>query len=117
VVSVALCVLLITVALRLLRVGVWVSKHGLRQSGLCYTVTLKWSEIAAVRTVQQPVKWLGLPRTLQGQALSVVRARNGEPLRVLLTDRSADFLTRREAFERAADIIEAWAAEQGVPAA
>lgn len=105
--------LVLALALRLLRVGVWVSAHGLRQAGLCYTVTLKWSEVAAVRTAQQPVKWLGLPRTLQGQALTVVRT-DGTQLRTLLTDHSADFLARREAFDRAVDVIEAWGAEHGV---
>ena len=101
----------IAYALRLLRVGVWVSAHGLRQVGLFSTVTLPWREVAAVRTVQQPVRWLGLPRTVQGQALAVVRAADGEPLRTLLTDHNADFLTRREAFDQAADVIEGWAAE------
>lgn len=101
----------IALALRLLRVGVWVSAHGLRRVGLLTTVTLGWAEIAAVRTDQQPVRWLGLPRTVQGQALNVVRARDGEPLRALLTDHNADFLARPEAFDRAADVIEGWAAE------
>ncbi|MHA4817387.1 hypothetical protein ACXZ65_23825 [Streptomyces aculeolatus] len=108
----------ILAALRLLRVGVWVSAHGLRQVHLLHTVTLAWDEIAAVRTVQQPVKWLGLPRTVQGQALLVVpaarrRGRSGAavPLRPLLTDNNADFLSRPEAFDRAADTVEAWATE------
>ncbi|AXK35389.1 hypothetical protein DVA86_24820 [Streptomyces armeniacus] len=127
----------IALALRLLRVGVWVSAHGLRQVGIFYTVTLEWREVAAVRTAQQPVRWLGLPRTVQGQALVVVRAAGaggahqvpqgaaaygqgaeGEPLRTLLTDHNADFLNRTESFDRAADVIEAWADEsRGVAAA
>lgn len=101
----------IAFALRLLRVGVWVSAHGLRRVGLLSTVTLSWAEVAAVRTVQQPVRWLGLPRTVQGQALDVVRGGEGESLRTLLTDHNADFLARPEAFDRAADVIEGWAAE------
>lgn len=101
----------VALALRLLRVGVWVSAHGLRRVGLLNTVTLRWSEVASVRTVQQPVRWLGLPRTVQGQALDVVREGDGEPMRPLLTDHSADFLARPEAFDRAADVIEGWAAE------
>jgi hypothetical protein len=102
---------LIALALRLLRIGVWVSAQGLRQIALLSTTTLAWSEVADVRTLQRPVKWLGLPRTVQGQAVSVVRASDGQPLRALLTDHSADFLGRRAAFERAADVIEGWAAE------
>ena len=97
-------------ALRLLRMGVWVNKDGLRQVGLLYTVTLPWSEVAAVRTAQQPVKWLGMPRTVQGQALQVVRV-GGAPLRNVLTTHNADFLNRPGAFDRAADVIEGWAAE------
>lgn len=106
-----LAALLTATSLRLLRMGVWVSSHGLRQVGLLYTVTLPWAGVAAVRTAQQPVRWLGLPRTVQGQALVVVRARGGAPLRAQITTHSADFLGRTEAFERAADVIEGWAAE------
>ncbi|MEO3756460.1 hypothetical protein [Streptomyces sp. B6B3] len=102
--------LAIAFALRLLRMGIWVSSRGVRRVGLLTTRTLRWREIARVRTVQQPVKWLGLPRSVQGQALAIER-RRGEPLRTLLTDHSADFLTRPEAFDRAADVLEAWAAE------
>ncbi|MFD5399770.1 PH domain-containing protein [Streptomyces sp. NPDC127097] len=102
--------LMIALALRLLRVGVWVSAQGLRQVNLLRTATEPWSAIASVRTRQQPVRWLGLPRTVQGQALIIERTQ-GEPLRTLITDRNGDFLSRPEAFEQAADILEAWAAE------
>ncbi|MGW6691619.1 PH domain-containing protein [Streptomyces sp. NPDC054961] len=97
-------------ALRLLRTGVWVSPKGLRRVGFFGTRSIPWSQVAEIRTVQQPVRWLGLPRTVQGQALTVA-ARGGEALPVLLTDHSADFLSRTEAFERAADSVEAWADE------
>jgi hypothetical protein len=103
-------VLVIAAALRLLRVGFWVSARGLRQAGLFHTTTLPWNRVGSVRTAQQPVKWLGLPRTVQGQALVVTRA-SGELLRPLLTDHNADFLGRSEAFDQAADAIEAWASE------
>ncbi|WP_327224297.1 PH domain-containing protein [Streptomyces platensis] len=102
--------LMIALALRLLRVGLWVSAQGLRQVNLLRTATEPWSAIAAVRTRQQPVRWLGLPRTVQGQALIIERTQ-GEPLRTLITDHNGDFLSRPEAFERAADVLEAWAAE------
>lgn len=112
VVTAGLC---IAAALRLLRVGVWVSGQGIRQVGFLYTTTLSWGEVGDVRTVQQPVRWLGLPRTVQGQALLVVpggrRNRGREPLRPLLTDHNADFMARPEAFDRAADTVEVWAAE------
>lgn len=101
---------MITLALRLLRVGVWVSAQGLRQVNLLRTTTEPWSAVASVRTRQQPVRWLGLPRTVQGQSLIIERTQ-GEPLRSLLTDHNGDFLSRPEAFERAADVLEAWAAE------
>jgi hypothetical protein len=102
--------LVIVSALRILRVGFWVSGRGLRQVGLFYTVTLSWDRVGSVRTAQQPVKVLGLPRTVMGQALVVTRS-NGEQLRPLLTDHNADFWHRTEAFDMAADAIEAWAAE------
>ncbi|MEU9737385.1 PH domain-containing protein [Streptomyces sp. NPDC048002] len=102
----------IAVSLRLLRMGVWVSAQGLRQVGFFATRTLPWAQVVAVRTVQQPVRWLGLPRTLQGQALTLVRAeRSGDEVPPLMTTHNADFLGRSDAFDRAADTIEAWAAE------
>ncbi|MGW8888707.1 hypothetical protein [Streptomyces sp. NPDC055749] len=109
-VCLVLAAVVILSALRLLRVGAWVSRHGVRRVGFFRTTTVPWDRAAAVRTVQQPVKWLGLPRTVQGQALIVVR-QGGETLPPLVTDHNADFLARGEAFERATDSIEAWGDE------
>jgi hypothetical protein len=99
-------------ALRVLRVGVWVSAHGLRQVGFFVTRTVPWEQVVAVRTAQQPVRWLGLPRTVQGQALTLVRrghaAVDGPPL---MTTHNADFLARIAAFDRAADAVKAWGAQ------
>ena len=88
-----LALVVIACALRLLRVGAWVSRHGVRRVGFFVTTTVPWNRVAAVRTVQQPVKWLGFPRTVQGQALIVVRL-GGEAVPPLLTDSNADFLGR-----------------------
>jgi hypothetical protein len=97
-------------ALRLLRVGVWVSARGLRQVGFLFTRTVPWEQVVAVRTVQQPVRWLGLPRTVQGQALILLRRdRGAQDVPALLTTHNADFLARADAFDRAADAVEAWA--------
>ncbi|MFI1258857.1 hypothetical protein ACH4U6_34445 [Streptomyces netropsis] len=101
----AVAALMITIAVRLVRVGIWVSPQGLRQLRLVSGTTVAWSDVAAVRTVQQPVRWLGLPRTVQGQALVVDLARGGS-LPVVVTDRGGDFLGRPEAFAIAADAIE-----------
>ncbi|MFG2358150.1 hypothetical protein [Streptomyces sp. NPDC048521] len=99
-------------ALRLLRMGVWVSGSGLRQVGFLATRTVPWARVVSVRTVQQPVRWLGLPRTVQGQALVLVpRDRRAEDTAPLLTTHGLDFLGRPTAFDRAADAVEAWAAE------
>ncbi|SDP66127.1 hypothetical protein SAMN04487981_13181 [Streptomyces sp. cf386] len=107
-----IALLIITGALRLLRMGVWVSARGLRQVGFLVTRTAPWEQVMAVRTVQQPVRWLGLPRTVQGQALRLVRrGRAAEDMPVLMTTRNADFLGRTAAFDRATDTVEAWAAE------
>jgi len=104
----------IAAALRLLRTGVWVSARGLRRVGFLATRTTRWEKVVAVRTVQQPVRWLGLPRTVQGQALVLVRRdRAADDLAPLLTTHNADFLGRMAAFDRAADSVEAWAAEFG----
>ncbi|MET4926866.1 hypothetical protein P3L51_31695 [Streptomyces sp. PSRA5] len=108
-VCLGISLVMIAAALRLLRVGAWVSEHGVRRVGLLMTRTVSWNEAVEVRTVQQPVRWLGLPRTVQGQALLLV-LRDGEK-RLLLTDHNADFLSRSEAFDRAADSVEAWGDE------
>ncbi|MFJ4787172.1 PH domain-containing protein [Streptomyces sp. NPDC088794] len=108
----AIAFAVILCSLRLLRVGVWVSAHGLRRVSFFGTRTTPWDRVVAVRTVQQPVRWLGLPRTVQGQALVLVRSDRGpEDAPVLLTTHNADFLARTGSFDRAADTIEAWAAE------
>ncbi|MDX2528606.1 hypothetical protein PV367_34020 [Streptomyces europaeiscabiei] len=106
--------LVIGCALRLLRVGIWVSARGVRQVGFFRTRTASWEASVSVRTVQQPVRWLGLPRSVQGQALLLVRTDHvQEYVTPLMTTHNADFLARTEAFDRAADTIEAWAAEYG----
>ncbi|MET9392326.1 hypothetical protein ABZY20_18335 [Streptomyces sp. NPDC006624] len=108
----ALALLVIAAALRLLRVGVWVSARGLRHVGFLTTRTAPWEQVVAVRTVQQPVRWLGLPRTVQGQALLLERrGRASEGVPPLMSTHDADFLGRAEAFDRAADSVEVWAEE------
>ncbi|MBA4867298.1 hypothetical protein H1V43_39730 [Streptomyces sp. PSKA54] len=107
----ALAALVIVSALRLLRVGAWVSAKGLRHVRFFLTRTVPWAQVAAARTVQQPVRWLGLPRTVQGQALVLVRKDRPGEQEPLLTTHDADFLARIEAFDRAADSVEAWAYE------
>ncbi|MFD4577734.1 hypothetical protein ACFWNK_36325 [Streptomyces sp. NPDC058417] len=103
-------------ALRLLRMGVWVSSRGLRRVGFLRTRTVPWNGVATVRTAQQPVRWLGLPRTVQGQALTLVRRdRTQDGPAVLFTTHGADFLARFEAFDRAADAVEVWADEFRAP--
>lgn len=101
-------VVLVAATLRLVHTGVWLSSRGLRRVRLLRTTTLRWDRVAEVRTSQQPVRWLGLPRTVQGQAVLVVRADRRETWTVI-TDHNADFLRRGEAFDRAADAIEDWA--------
>lgn len=107
-----IALLVIAGALRLLRMGVWVSAAGLRQVSFLVTRTVPWEQIDTVRTVQQPVRWLGLPRTVQGQALLLVRRnRASDDMPTLMTTHNADFLGRVAAFDRATDTVEAWAAE------
>jgi hypothetical protein len=89
--------------------GTWVSKRGVRRVSLLTTTTTPWDSTTDLRTVQQPVRWLGMPRTVQGQAL-VLGRRRGEPM-PLMTSHDADFLGRDDSFDRAADTVEAWGAQ------
>ncbi|MEU2427662.1 hypothetical protein ABZ619_42930 [Streptomyces sp. NPDC007851] len=112
VVVLGIALLIIAAALRILRMGVWVSSRGVRRVSLLYTWTVPWKRVASVRTAQQPVRWLGLPRTVQGQALMLVRKdRPADDTALLLTTHGLDFVGRASAFDRAADVVEAWAAE------
>lgn len=111
-----LAALIIISTLRVLRMGVWVSASGVRQVLFFRTRTTPWDRVDVVRTVQQPVRWLGMPRTVQGQALILERRRDrreraGDTEPPLLTSHSADFLGRPEYFDRAADTVEVWADE------
>ncbi|MCF3135320.1 MULTISPECIES: hypothetical protein [Streptomyces] len=107
-----LALAVIASALRLLRMGVWVSTRGLRQVSFLVTRTVTWNRVTAVRTVQQPVRWVGLPRTVQGQALIVARKdRAAQETPPLMTTHGLDFVGRASAFDRASDAVEAWAAE------
>lgn len=108
-VCVAIGALMIVTAVRLVRSGVEVSAQGLRRIGLLRGTTVRWQDIAAIRTTQQPIRWLGLPRTVQGQAVLLQRVRGGAP-DTLFTSHDADFLGQVESFERAADALEGWAA-------
>jgi hypothetical protein len=109
----ALALLVIAAALRMLRMGVWVSARGLRHVGFLTTRTATWEQVVSVRTVQQPVRWLGLPRTVQGQALLLGRQGDTAGEVPLMTTHNADFVGRAEAFDRAADSVEVWAEEYG----
>ena len=112
VVILGIAVVVILCALRLLRMGVWVSARGLRGVRFFFTRTVPWNRIVAVRTVQQPVRWLGLPRTVQGQALVLVRKdRAPEDVTALLTKHDIDFVARASSFDRAADSVEVWSDE------
>ncbi|MFF5028287.1 hypothetical protein ACWCPJ_24695 [Streptomyces collinus] len=112
VVVLAVALAVIASALRVLRMGVWVSARGLRHVGFLLTRTVPWQRVVSVRTAQQPVRWLGLPRTVQGQALTFVRKdRSPDETAPLMTTHGLDFLSRPAAFDRAADTVEAWAAE------
>ncbi|WP_255955550.1 hypothetical protein [Streptomyces odontomachi] len=106
-----LALLIIGSALRLLRMGVWVSARGLRRVGFLVTRTVGWHQITFVRSAQQPVRWLGLPRTVQGEALIWARADRPGEQPPLLTTHDSDFLGRWDAFDRASDAVAAWAAE------
>ncbi|CCK27086.1 hypothetical protein BN159_2707 [Streptomyces davaonensis JCM 4913] len=109
-----IALVVISASLRLLRMGVWVSAQGVRHVAFFATRTAPWERVVAVRTTQQPVRWLGLPRTVQGQALVLVRSdRPAEDLAPLMTTHNADFLGRPDAFDRAADTVEAWGSENG----
>ncbi|CAM5705909.1 PH domain-containing protein [Streptomyces griseomycini] len=108
----AIALVVVGCALRMLRMGVWVSARGLRHVAFLSTRTAPWEQVVSVRTVQQPVRWLGLPRTVQGQALLLVRRGRATDALPLLTSHNADFLGRDPlAFDRAADSVEVWADE------
>jgi len=111
-VCVAAAALVIAFAVRMVGAGVRVSARELRRTGLIMSTTVAWQDVASIRTLQQPVRWLGLPRTVQGQVVLAERTSGGTPL-TLFTSHDTDFLGRPEAFRAAADALDGWAARHG----
>ncbi|MFI0779028.1 hypothetical protein [Streptomyces sp. NPDC021212] len=107
-VCVAVAALVIGFAVRLVGAGVRASGRELRRTGLLSSTSVAWQDVASIRTVQQPVRLLGLPRTVQGQAVLAERTSGGTPL-TLFTSHDTDFLGRPEAFRAAADALGGWA--------
>ncbi|MFI0813982.1 hypothetical protein ACH4TX_28365 [Streptomyces sp. NPDC021098] len=103
-VCVGAAALVIGFAVRLVGAGVRTSERELRRTGLFSSTTVAWQDVASIRNVQQPVRLLGLPHTVQGQAVLVERASGGAPL-TLFTSHDTDFLGRPEAFRAAADAL------------
>jgi hypothetical protein len=96
-------------ALRLLRMGVWVSSHGIRRVAFWWTRTVRWNDVESVHVGQVPVKVLGTPRRVNGQAVTVTR-RGGAALEEVLSDHNADFRgkDRAEDFEAAVSALAEW---------
>lgn len=105
-----LAVLLVALAVRTLRMGVWVSSRGLRYVTWFRTRTLSWSRIAGIRTRQEPVRVLGTPRRSNGQAV-LVEMTDGSVLEEVLSDHDADFLRRAEEFEETTAALLEWSRE------
>lgn len=100
-------VALAALALRNLRIGVWVCDRGVRDVRLLSVATLTWSRLAALEVAQRSVRFGGvLPAR---RALAVVFIPDdGKPNVTVVTAVSPDFLGRPEAFDMAVDAIERW---------
>ncbi|MEU1806233.1 hypothetical protein [Streptomyces sp. NPDC019937] len=111
-VCVAAAALVMGFAVRMVQAGVRANERGLRRTGLFSSTTVAWQDVASIRTVQQPVRRLGLPLTVQGQAVLAERTSGGAPL-PLITSHDTDFLGRPDAFRAAADALDEQAARRG----
>ncbi len=99
--------LLVLVAVRAYLSGVWVTDAGVRVVRPMSTRVWRWAEIADVRSVPGPTRLLGTPVRVDGHALVMVLA-DGSDIETPLTDRSADFLGRAEAYDMASSAVEGW---------
>lgn len=85
--------LIILASLRLLRMGVWVSRAGLRQVTFLATRTVPWPKVSEVRTAQQPVRWLGLPAPSRARpscsSVTVVSRRSCSPTTTRTSSRAS----------------------------
>ena len=91
--------------------GVWVSAHGLRRVGFFVT-----THGAVERGRRGPYgAAAGALARAAADGAGAGAGRSSAPAArsrcALLTDHNADFLSRAEAFDRAADTVEAWADE------
>jgi hypothetical protein len=87
--------------------GVWVSDHKVRVLRPLSTSVWSWSELADVRSVAGPTRLLGSPLAVPGHQVLLVLA-DGRDVATPVTDRSADFLGRPQAYSMAADAVEGW---------
>src|SRR5205085_1540840 len=87
--------------------GVWVTDQGVRSLRPFSTRVWEWTEVADVRSVSGSTRLLGSPIRVPGRCVVLVLA-DGSDIETPVTDRSPDFLGRREAYDIAAASIEGW---------
>jgi hypothetical protein len=87
--------------------GVWVTDHGVRVLRPLSTRVWAWREVTDVRSVSGPTRLLGSPIALAGHYVLLVLA-DGSDVVTPVSDRSPDFLGRREAYDMAAGAVEGW---------
>lgn len=94
--------------MRTLAAGVYVTDAAVRLLTVRRTVVLPWREVRDVRRVPGRVPLLDLPfLAVEGERLLLVLA-DGSDLPTPLTNRSADFAGRAEAYDVAALRLERW---------
>jgi hypothetical protein len=108
VVGAAISATLLVLILRGWVVGTFVNDDGLTIETAWRRIRVPWSQVAAVRTVEVPSPFLGLPIPLRC-ARSVVECSDGRVLATHAYESSPDLWLRSEAFDIARIRLEQWA--------
>jgi hypothetical protein len=84
---------------RILRMGVYVSDHGVRVLGLLGSRTVGWSEVEQI-TVRETRHSIGRVQVVGGMGVQI-EPRDGAPIETTLWAQGIDFAFRRHAFHAA----------------
>ncbi|OIV36396.1 hypothetical protein BIV57_16485 [Mangrovactinospora gilvigrisea] len=93
-VAAGIALVLVVLALRILRMGLYVSTRGVRRVRLLRTTKLRWHQVGELVVYQMPVRVLGTPRRRNGEAVALRRMSGGEPWEEIISSHNADFLSR-----------------------
>ena len=84
---------------RTLSFGIYIGQRGIRYRGIRKSVVIGWDDVRGVRLGPLKLDWAPFPAALARTI--IIDRHDGAPLQTWVTDKGADFLGRKRAFDRA----------------